>query len=127
MTAWTDDELIRIGNVDELELAVYRQDGTLRKRVIIWVVRVGDQLYVRSYMGAFAAWFRAVQVTHEGHIRAGGLEKEVKLLEEPDSITNDQVDAAYRSKYRRSPYMAAMVTPEVRATTLRLEPRSSGA
>ena len=127
MTAWADDELIKIGNAAELEIAVRRKNGTLRKPVIIWVVRVGDQLYIRSYMGAAGAWYLAVLASHQAYIRAAGLKKDVKLLEEPVSIINDQVDAAYRSKYQHSPYMAAMVTPEVRVTTLKLVPRSSGA
>jgi hypothetical protein len=126
MMTWKDDELIKIGDADELEIEVRRRDGTLRKAVIIWVVRVGDQLYVRSYMGNAGAWYRAVQANHQGYVRAGGLEKDVELLEEPDTLMNDQVDAAYRSKYHRSPYMAAMLTPEVRTTTLKLVPRSTG-
>jgi hypothetical protein len=44
MTAWTQPELNRIGGADELEVAALRRDGTLRKPVIIWVVRVGDNL-----------------------------------------------------------------------------------
>ena len=48
MTAWTSDELDKIGAADELELASLRRDGTLRKPVTVWVVRRGD-LYVRSY------------------------------------------------------------------------------
>ena len=127
MMKWTDDELIQIGNADELEIAVRRRDGTLRKPVTIWVVRVGDQLYVRSYMGRGGAWYRAALANHQGYIRAGGLEKDVNLIEEPDPAINEQVDAVYRSKYRRSAYMAAMVSSEVRATTLGLVPRSTGA
>ena len=55
MTNWTADELDSIGQADELEIAVRRPDGTLRKRVTIWVVRDGDDLYVRSGYGNRAA------------------------------------------------------------------------
>jgi len=48
MTAWTNDELDRIGGVEELEIASARRDGTLRQPMTIWVVRHGDDLYVRS-------------------------------------------------------------------------------
>ncbi len=48
MMAWTDEELDRIGNAQELEIAALRADGTLRGPVTIWVVREGDDLYVRS-------------------------------------------------------------------------------
>jgi hypothetical protein len=38
MTAWTMDELAKIGGAEELEIASLRRDGTLGKRVTIWVV-----------------------------------------------------------------------------------------
>ena len=65
MTTWTSDELNKIGAAEELEIATLRRDGTLRKPVIIWVARVGGDLYVRSAYGRTAAWFRGVQVRHE--------------------------------------------------------------
>jgi hypothetical protein len=48
MTAWTSDELSKIGAAEELQIASLRRDGTLRKPVTIWVVPHGDDLYVRS-------------------------------------------------------------------------------
>ena len=33
------------------------------------------RLYVRSWKGRTAAWYRAIQVRHEGRIRAGGSRK----------------------------------------------------
>lgn len=54
MTTWTSDELTRIGTVEELQIASLRRDGTLRKPVTIWVVRLDDDLYVRSYRGTMA-------------------------------------------------------------------------
>ena len=74
MTAWTSDELNKIGRAEELDIAPLGRDG---------------------------AWFRAVQARHEGRIRAGGVEKNVDFVEETDPGINDQIDAAYRTKYRR--------------------------
>lgn len=123
MSAWTSAELNKIGSAEELEIAPLRQDGTLRKPVIIWVVRVGDELYVRSYRGRGSAWFRGVQVQYQGRIRAGGVEKDVTFAEEADPAVNDRIDAAYQTKYGRYPqYVAPMLTPEVRATTIKLTP-----
>ena len=51
MTAWTSDELSRIGQAEELQITSARPDGTMRPYVTIWVVRVGDDLYVRSAFG----------------------------------------------------------------------------
>ena len=121
MGTWTSDELTTIGAADELELASLRRDGTLRKPVTIWVVRLGDDLYIRSYKGSEAAWFRGAQVRHAGHIQAGGIEKDVTFVEETDPSVNDQIDAAYRAKYRRyASYVPPMISPEARATTLKL-------
>ena len=124
MTPWTSDELNRIGKAEELQIASLRRDGTLRKPVIIWVVRLDDDLYVRSVNGRGSAWFRGVETRHAGHIRAGGVDKDVTFVEETDSDINDQVDAGYTTKYRRYASIAkSMVTPAVRAATIKLVPR----
>lgn len=126
MTTWTNDELARIEAAEELEIAPQRKDGSLRKPVPIWVVRVGDDLYVRSYRGGSGAWFRAAQASRAGHIRAGGVRKDVAFVEETSTGVNDQVDAAYRAKYGRYPqYVSPMLTPAVRATTLKLVPHAA--
>ncbi len=126
MTEWTREELNKIGTAEELEIASLRRDGTLRKPTTIWVVRVGDDLYVRSAYGPTSAWFRGVQVRHEGRIRAGGVEKDVSFGDagaEPN--LNDQIDTAYRTKYRRyeETYVKPVLSPEVRSTTIKLVPR----
>jgi hypothetical protein len=125
MTTWTSEELAKIGRAEELEIASLRADGTLRKPVTIWVVRVGDDLYVRAYKGRTGAWFRGTQARHAGHIRAGGVDKDVTFVEEADPDINNQIDAAYRTKYRRydARYVDPMVTPEARAATIKLVPR----
>jgi len=126
MITWTSNELNKIGGAEELQIASLRQDGTLRKWVIIWVVRVDDDLYVRSANGRAGSWFRSAQARHAGRIRAGGIEKDVTLVEEADPGLNDKVDAAYLAKYRRYPqYVAPMVTPQVRAATIKLVPRKA--
>jgi len=124
MTTWTSDELNKIGKAEELQIASLRSDGRLRKLVTIWVVRLGDDLYVRSVNGRTSAWFRGTEVRHEGNIRAGGVDKDVTFVEESDSNINDQIDAAYTTKYRRYASIAkSMVTPAVRAATIKLIPR----
>jgi hypothetical protein len=62
---------------------------------------------------------------HQGRIRAGGVEKDFTVVAETDPGVNDQIDAGYRTKYRRSAdsYVPPMVSPEARATTLKLVPR----
>jgi hypothetical protein len=123
MAGWTSDELEKIGAADELQLATARRDGTLRNPVTIWVVRHGDDLYIRSVNGRTSSWFRGAQVRHEAHIEAGGVDKDVLLVETRDM--NEEIDAAYRAKYRRygETLVGSMVTPQARAATLKLVPR----
>ena len=68
MTTWTSDELNKIGTAEELLIAPLRRDGTLRNAVTIWVVRLGDDIYVRSVNGRTSAWFRGTQTRLQGHI-----------------------------------------------------------
>jgi len=126
-SAWTAEELGKIGGAEELEIASLRLDGTLRKPVTIWVVRHGDDLYVRSVNGRTAAWFRGTQVRHEGRIWAGGLVRDVTFVD-ADHDVDDQLDAAYRAKYRRyaTNVVGSTLTAEARAATITLVPRSAG-
>jgi hypothetical protein len=125
MSTWTSDELDKIGSGDELRLASARSDGTLRRPVTIWVVRAGDDLYVRSVYGRTSGWFHGTQERHEGRISSGGVEKDVSFVEVADDTVNDEIDAVYRTKYGRYPasYVDPMVSPEVRAATIKLVPR----
>jgi hypothetical protein len=124
MTRWATDELDRIAATDELDIATMRPDGSLRSYTTIWVVRVGDDLYVRSYHGRKGSWFRHALQRSEGRARAGGIERDV-VLEEPVDADDDAVDQAYRTKYARyaDSYVRPMVAPEARSATLRLTPR----
>ena len=119
MTTWTSDELTKIGTAEELEIASLRRDGTTRNPVRVWVVRIGDDLYVRSWRGRTGAWFRGTQVRHEGHIKAGSVQKDVTFVEEAGSAINVQIDAAYNAKYRSSPSAVShIVSPQARAATI---------
>jgi hypothetical protein len=122
MTAWTPDELDRIGAAEELEIAPRRADGSLGSAVPIWVVRVGDELYVRSRRGADGSWFRAARRQGAGHLRAGGVGRDVAFAP-ADPVVDAAVDAAYREKYARYPsYVEPMVGEAARATTLKRVP-----
>jgi len=121
MTAWTSDELDRIGNAQLLRVAARRADGTLGSPRTIWVVRHGDGLYVRSVRGPAGAWYRAVLARREGHIEAGGVDRDVTFADAAD--LSDDLDAAYRTKYGDSVHVDSILDPRVRQTSLQLVPR----
>ncbi|GAA3612413.1 DUF2255 family protein [Nonomuraea rosea] len=124
MTAWTSDELATIGDAEELDLASRRADGTLRRPVTMWVVRVGDDLYVRCMNGRAGAWYRGTQTRHQGRITAGGVAAVVTFADPGDTAVHDRIDEVYRTKYRRygANIIGGVVNPESRAATIKLVP-----
>jgi hypothetical protein len=118
---WNRNELEAIGAAAELSVAPRRPDGALRPFATIWVVRIGGDLYVRSYRGPSGRWYRAAVRAGAGRIRAGGIERDVSF-EQADALEPARIDDAYRAKYGRSPYTNAMLSAGAAATTLRLIP-----
>ena len=124
MTQWTSDQLDRVARAEEVQIASVRGDGVLSKPVTVWVVRDGDEIFVRSVGGRGAHWFRGTQERHEGRIRAGGVQQDVTFMD-ADHNLDDEVDAVYRAKYRRyaGSILNSVLTPEARSTTIKLVPR----
>ena len=123
MSRWAQIELDAIDAAQELTLASARGDGTLRRPVTMWVVRVGEDVYVRSVNGRGSVWFRGAQTRHQARIRAGWIEKDVSLVETDEA--GEPIDVAYQTKYGpRYPTIApSIVAPDARAATLKLTPR----
>lgn len=124
MSAWPSEMLSTIDDADELRVSSYRPDGTLRPFVIIWVVRVGDDVYIRSAYGPGNGWFRRAQASGTGRIEVSGLEQDVSFVT-PEPDVHAAIDAAYHAKYDRygPGIVKTVVGPEVVAVTLRLVPR----
>jgi hypothetical protein len=119
VTGWTREELQRIGGARELRLAARRQDGSLRTFTIMWVVRAGNNLYVRSAGGPQRSWYRAATASGSGRIQAAGLEAEVEFTAAAPEA-NPEIDAAYHAKYDRyGPSIVGHVTgPAAHALTI---------
>lgn len=122
--SWTDDELARIGLAEELHIASRRRDGSLRRFIRIWVVRVDDGVYVRSAYGYDNPWFQRALKSGEGRLRAGGVERDV-AFEEPAPESAAGITAAYHAKYDRygPRIVGTVVSAEAVRSTLRLVPR----
>ena len=125
MMQWTRDQLENFGRAEEVQIESFPRDGRRPKPVTTWMVRIGDDLYVRSVRGRNGHWFRGVQETHDGRIRAGGIQQDVTFVDADHAVEKD-VDDAYRAKYRRysGAILDSVLTTEARLATLRVVPRN---
>lgn len=121
---WTATDLQSVGAAEELRIASNRPDGTLRPYLTIWVVRSGDEIYVRSAHGAENPWYQRALASGTGRIRTGGIERDVVITPASDADQGG-IDAAYHSKYDRygPKIVDTVVGPSAAQTTLRLTPR----
>ncbi|MBV9794505.1 MAG: DUF2255 family protein [Actinobacteria bacterium] len=126
MATWPQEELERIGATDEIGIASRRADGSVRPYVTIWVVRSGDELYVRSAYGADNPWYRRALASGQGRIRAGDSEFDVAFTPAGPE-TGDDLDAVYHAKYDRfgQQYVGPVTGPAVHGLAVRLEPLAS--
>lgn len=125
MSAWTEQELKQIAATDDLHIAPFRENGvTYGTPTWIWSVVVGNELYVRPYNGSASRWYRAAMAQRAGRITAAAMTKEV-AFEPVEGPINDQIDDAYRAKYKGSPYLNPMIGPRPRAATVKIIPRDS--
>ncbi|GIH02303.1 hypothetical protein Rhe02_03700 [Rhizocola hellebori] len=125
MSMWKAEDLDRIGKAEELQLASQRDDGTMRPYVTMWVVRAGDDLYVRSAHGPGNPWYRRAKASGVGRIRAGGVERDVAFAGATEDAHAD-IDVAYHAKYDRygPAIVGTVVGADAAPVTIRLMPAS---
>jgi hypothetical protein len=122
---WTEDELRRIVEADDLQIAPLREDGrTHGTPTWIWCVAVDGDLYVRAYHGRDSSWYQAAMREMAGQITAAGATRAV-AFEPVEGGLNDRIDDAYREKYRGSPYLEPMISERARSATVRVRPRET--
>ena len=121
MTTWPREELRRIAEADDLHVSPFRDDGaTYGTPTWIWSVAVDDALYVRAYHGRESRWYQAAIRQGAGRITAAGVTREV-TFEAVDG--EDRIDAAYRARYKGSPYLNRMIGERARSATVKIAPR----
>lgn len=122
---WTAEELAQIALADDLHVSPFREDGvTYGTLTWVWCVVVGQAVYARAYHGTRSSWYQAAVRQGAGRVHVAGMVREVLFEPVPqDDPLQAEIDAAYREKYRGSPYLAPMVSPRARAATVRILPR----
>jgi hypothetical protein len=122
MTDWQPNTFAEIDRNEELTLVVSRE-GRPTKRVPVWVVTVGDDVYVRSYKGVTSMWFRRVQADqHQAlGLSTGDTDVVFENVERTDPV-NEAISSAFAAKYAKYDYVSAMSEPAAVEATLRVVP-----
>jgi hypothetical protein len=117
------DALEVLERMDEVRIEPSRE-GQAVKPVIIWVVVVDGQVYVRSARGAAGHWYQALLRRPQGTLHAGRVRIPFRAqhVSEPDTVAH--VNEAYQRKYGHKwpAETESMLVEDVVPTTLRLEP-----
>lgn len=109
--------LERLATTEEVEI-----ETKGARPVVIWVVLVGTDVYVRSVKGATGKWYRRLVRDKRGTLRVGRLRLPVHATVKRDARTVSAVSLALRQKYRESGSLPLMLRPHTLRTTVRLDP-----
>lgn len=124
--AWDPVVLSALADALEVDVTPIDRDGTRRATRTIWSIGVGDELYVRSWKGRGAVWFQDALATGQGELGVtGGGASQLVAFEEVDAAAavQEQISAAFLTKYAADRYAGAMNEQGPLESTLRLLPR----
>lgn len=125
-STWSPDQLQQIAASDELEIAVRRDDGSLRRWVPIWAVCVDENVYVRTWYRRSDGWFGYALESRRAQIRVPDVQADVSIIDlsSVPGALRAAVDDAYRSKYGHfgAATVEKMVAESAADTTLLLQP-----
>ncbi|MEO7722404.1 MAG: DUF2255 family protein [Pseudolysinimonas sp.] len=122
---WNPETLAGLGDALEVDVTPFAADGSRRASRTIWSIRVGDELYVRSWKGRNAVWFQDALATMQGEIAVtGGGATQLVRFEAVDAAApvQAQISASYLTKYAGLDETGAMNEQEPLESTLRLLP-----
>ena len=119
---WTTSQLAELTDGEELVLVLTHAEKPVL-RVPVWMVTVGGEAYVRSYLGVKSGWYRRVMAEQRQAISLGGVDVPVDFELVPvTAAVNSGINEAYITKYATDPYRDYMVLPLALEATLHILP-----
>ena len=114
-------DLELLAGTREVRIETHRPDGPVHS-AIIWVVVDGQDVFVRSWLGERARWYREAAANPAVTIVAGDrrLAAVAARATDPDSVR--RCSDGFLTKYRKSKSAQSMVAADILDTTLRLDP-----
>lgn len=117
---FTQDELDLVDRNRLVRIETSSPGGPIH-RTTIWAVVDRDAVFVRSWKGAGARWYREARANPEIALHVGKRRMPARAISavDPESIT--RTSAGLERKYAGDPATRSMVVPEILDTTLRIE------
>ena len=120
MAKFDADTLRELRDVRELRIRTERHPKTA---VVIWIVVPGDEVFVRSWLGAKGRWYRDLATGGPATLEFARRRVAVQAFPASDAASVARASAEFLRKYQPSSHAREMVRSEILSTTLRLEPR----
>ncbi len=113
----------RLAQTEEIKIETRRPGaGAPAHYTTIWVVAVGEDIFIRSFHGIAGRWYQEIKANPAAAVHVDGQRIPVRAAPVIDDAAIARVSDEYRRKYRNNPYLPPMVRDEILSTTLRLEP-----
>ena len=120
------DDLAAIDRAREIHIETTRGPGTEVHRTTIWVVVDGDDVFIRSWRGPTARWYREALADPDVAIHVGKRRLPARAVPARDADSVTRTSAGLERKYAGDPAAASMVRDDILDTTLRLDPADTG-
>jgi hypothetical protein len=117
---YSQAELDLIDRTEEVEIETDGADGAVH-RTIIWAVVDEADVFVRSYKGPYARWYREALSNPSVALHVDGRRLAATAVPASDPGSIARASAGILRKYAGDPAAASMVAPELLDLTLRLE------
>lgn len=117
------DDLDALDRAKEVRIETSAGPDQPIHKTIIWIVVDGDDVFVRSWRGVTARWYREALANPQIALHVGKHRLAATAVPAHDEGTVTRTSAALERKYAGDPATRSMVRDEILITTLRLDPR----
>jgi len=119
--SFSPKDLESLDRAVEVDIETQPPDGP-SNRVTIWAVVDDDRVFVRSWKGEDARWYREAQANPAVALHVDGQRLTATAIPATDPDSIQRTSDGFRRKYAGDPGAEAMCAEDILATTLRLEP-----
>ena len=118
------DDLDAIDRAKEVRIETSAGPDHPIHKTIIWIVVDGEDVFVRSWRGVTARWYREALANPQITLHVGKHRLAARAVPAHDHDAVSRTSAALERKYEGDPSTRSMVRDDILITTLRLDPRT---